>query len=269
MFGCLNKSESVTVTDIAPVRGAGMKVTGWAVRPPTRAGRHQIRLLLSAGRSGWRGPPSWRDLLSPPAGCCTPRAASKGKVSRARSRSKKTTSGEAGASGWGRRLHLGRSDQEAWLPDHPRALQRKKFGRREGMHGVEGLTGRRAHLPADMDGIAFRSCRCPRAVFPMSVRVTLAGCASWAGTRSFLWVFPASARPLWPSNCNWPFRDPFLHVGIDHFFSMFPYEWRDHPHANPHPAYGSITPRIPTGRHARRSTTGRRANDFSRACAQR
>jgi chloramphenicol 3-O phosphotransferase len=24
-------------------------------------------------------------------------------------------------------------------------------------------------------------------------------------------------------------RDPYLHVGIDHFFSMFPYEWRDHP----------------------------------------
>lgn len=24
-------------------------------------------------------------------------------------------------------------------------------------------------------------------------------------------------------------RDPYLHVGVDHFFSMFPYEWRDHP----------------------------------------
>ena len=24
-------------------------------------------------------------------------------------------------------------------------------------------------------------------------------------------------------------REPYLHVGIDHFFSMFPYEWRDHP----------------------------------------
>lgn len=23
-------------------------------------------------------------------------------------------------------------------------------------------------------------------------------------------------------------REPYLHVGIDHFFSMFPYEWRDH-----------------------------------------
>lgn len=23
--------------------------------------------------------------------------------------------------------------------------------------------------------------------------------------------------------------EPYLHVGIDHFFSMFPYEWRDHP----------------------------------------
>lgn len=25
------------------------------------------------------------------------------------------------------------------------------------------------------------------------------------------------------------FREPYLHVGIDHFFSMFPYEWLDHP----------------------------------------
>ncbi|MCZ4501197.1 MAG: family ATPase [Marmoricola sp.] len=24
-------------------------------------------------------------------------------------------------------------------------------------------------------------------------------------------------------------REPYLHVGIDHFFSMFPYEWRGHP----------------------------------------
>lgn len=24
-------------------------------------------------------------------------------------------------------------------------------------------------------------------------------------------------------------REPYLHVGIDHFFSMFPYEWLDHP----------------------------------------
>lgn len=24
-------------------------------------------------------------------------------------------------------------------------------------------------------------------------------------------------------------REPHLHVGIDHFFSMFPYEWLDHP----------------------------------------
>ncbi|KRF46475.1 hypothetical protein ASH01_22085 [Terrabacter sp. Soil811] len=24
-------------------------------------------------------------------------------------------------------------------------------------------------------------------------------------------------------------REPYLHVGLDHFFSMFPYEWRDHP----------------------------------------
>jgi chloramphenicol 3-O phosphotransferase len=24
-------------------------------------------------------------------------------------------------------------------------------------------------------------------------------------------------------------QEPYLHVGIDHFFSMFPYEWRDHP----------------------------------------
>ena len=33
MFGCLDKSGSVTITDIAPVNGTGMKVTGWAVRP--------------------------------------------------------------------------------------------------------------------------------------------------------------------------------------------------------------------------------------------
>jgi len=24
-------------------------------------------------------------------------------------------------------------------------------------------------------------------------------------------------------------RDPYLHVGVDHFFSMFPYEWHGHP----------------------------------------
>lgn len=24
-------------------------------------------------------------------------------------------------------------------------------------------------------------------------------------------------------------REPYLHAGVDHFFSMFPYEWRDHP----------------------------------------
>jgi hypothetical protein len=33
MFGCLDRSGTVTITDIAPVNGTGMKVTGWAVRP--------------------------------------------------------------------------------------------------------------------------------------------------------------------------------------------------------------------------------------------
>jgi hypothetical protein len=33
MFACLDKKGSVTVTGIAPVNGTGMKVTGWAIRP--------------------------------------------------------------------------------------------------------------------------------------------------------------------------------------------------------------------------------------------
>lgn len=33
MVGCLTKSGSVTITDIAPVNPVGLKVTGWAMRP--------------------------------------------------------------------------------------------------------------------------------------------------------------------------------------------------------------------------------------------
>jgi hypothetical protein len=33
MFACLDKKGSVTITGIAPVHGTGIKVTGWAVRP--------------------------------------------------------------------------------------------------------------------------------------------------------------------------------------------------------------------------------------------
>lgn len=41
-------------------------------------------------------------------------------------------------------------------------------------------------------------------------------------------------------------REPYLHVGIDHFFSMFPYEWRDHPRG-PGPGFWVRTTRDPDG----------------------
>jgi hypothetical protein len=33
MFACLDKPGSVTITNIAPVGGVGLKVTGWGIRP--------------------------------------------------------------------------------------------------------------------------------------------------------------------------------------------------------------------------------------------
>ncbi|HCB06390.1 MAG TPA: hypothetical protein PLZ93_06680 [Nocardioides sp.] len=63
------------------------------------------------------------------------------------------------------------------------------------------------------------------------------------------------------------FQEPFLHVGIDHFFSMFPYEWRDHPR-QPGPGFwvevtqdpdGSPRARIKYGEAGQRLLIGMRA----------
>ena len=62
-------------------------------------------------------------------------------------------------------------------------------------------------------------------------------------------------------------REPYLHVGIDHFFSMFPYEWRDHPR-QPGPGFwvdhtsdpdGSPRAKINYGAAGERLLTGMRA----------
>lgn len=61
--------------------------------------------------------------------------------------------------------------------------------------------------------------------------------------------------------------EPYLHVGIDHFFSMFPYEWREHPR-QPGPGFwvdktpdvdGSPRARIEYGEAGARLLTGMRA----------
>lgn len=62
-------------------------------------------------------------------------------------------------------------------------------------------------------------------------------------------------------------REPYLHVGLDHFFSMFPYEWRDHPRG-PGPGFwveqtedpdGSPRARIRYGEAGARLLAGMRA----------
>ena len=62
-------------------------------------------------------------------------------------------------------------------------------------------------------------------------------------------------------------REPYLHVGLDHFFSMFPYEWRAHPR-RPGPGFwveesrdadGSPRARIYYGEVGERLLTGMRA----------
>ncbi|XGX80918.1 hypothetical protein LQK93_03764 [Terrabacter sp. BE26] len=62
-------------------------------------------------------------------------------------------------------------------------------------------------------------------------------------------------------------REPYLRVGLDHFFSMFPYEWRDHPRG-PGPGFwvdetldpdGSPRARIHYGEAGARMLTGMRA----------
>lgn len=62
-------------------------------------------------------------------------------------------------------------------------------------------------------------------------------------------------------------REPYLHVGLDHFFSMFPYEWRDHPR-QPGPGFwvdqaldvdGRPRARIYYGEAGERLLTGMRA----------
>jgi chloramphenicol 3-O phosphotransferase len=61
--------------------------------------------------------------------------------------------------------------------------------------------------------------------------------------------------------------EPYLHVGLDHFFSMFPYEWRHHPR-RPGPGFwveetldadGSPRTRIYYGEAGARLLTGMRA----------
>ncbi|WP_188835913.1 phosphotransferase-like protein [Flexivirga endophytica] len=61
--------------------------------------------------------------------------------------------------------------------------------------------------------------------------------------------------------------EPHLHVGVDHFFSMFPYEWRDHPR-QPGPGFwvakttdpdGSPRARIHYGDDGAKLLTGMRA----------
>ncbi|MEO6998691.1 MAG: hypothetical protein ABI112_11455 [Terracoccus sp.] len=61
--------------------------------------------------------------------------------------------------------------------------------------------------------------------------------------------------------------EPYLHVGVDHFFSMFPYEWRDHPR-QPGPGFwveetvdldGSPRARIRYGEAGSTLLTGMRA----------
>lgn len=61
--------------------------------------------------------------------------------------------------------------------------------------------------------------------------------------------------------------EPYLHVGLDHFFSMFPYEWRDHPR-RPGPGFwvdetldadGSPRARTNYGEAGARLLTGMRA----------
>jgi hypothetical protein len=98
MFGCLSKSGSVTVTDIAPVNETGMKVTGWAVRPnpswkapdpaPPVGGQIGVARTTLA------------KLLCPDSRVLDVTCGKNGEGYEFAVQVQKTTSGEAGASGW-------------------------------------------------------------------------------------------------------------------------------------------------------------------------
>jgi hypothetical protein len=98
LFGCLDKSGSVAVTDIAPVNATGMKVTGWAMRPnpfwrapdPATPVGGQIgveRMTLAK-------------LRFPTGNVVDARCGKSGEGYEFAVQVRKTTSGEAGASGW-------------------------------------------------------------------------------------------------------------------------------------------------------------------------
>lgn len=100
MFGCLDKSGSVTVTDISPVGGTGLEVTGWAVRPnpfwkPTPSGPP-----LADGQMIGVARTTLARLQFPTSRVVDVQCGSNGEGFEFAVEVQKTTNGEAGASGW-------------------------------------------------------------------------------------------------------------------------------------------------------------------------
>jgi hypothetical protein len=98
MFACLDKAGSVTVNDISPVNPTGMKVTAWAVRPnpfwiapdpaPPVGGDIGVERMTLA------------HLQFPTDRVLNAQCGRKGEGYEFAVQVLKTTSGEAGASGW-------------------------------------------------------------------------------------------------------------------------------------------------------------------------
>lgn len=99
MFGCLDSPGSVTITDIAPTGGIGLEVTGWAVRPnpywkPPGADRPGPEGQIGVART------TLARLQLPSSRVVDAECGRNGEGFEFAAEVRKTTDGEAGASGW-------------------------------------------------------------------------------------------------------------------------------------------------------------------------
>jgi hypothetical protein len=99
MFACLNQPGSVTITDIAPVHPNGLEVTGWAVRPnpfwkPAPANPAHVTGQIGVARA------PLSELAFPSSRVVDATCGKNGEGFEFAVQVKKTTNGEAGASGW-------------------------------------------------------------------------------------------------------------------------------------------------------------------------
>lgn len=99
MFGCLDETGSVSVTDIVPIDDTGLEVTGWAVRPNPYWKPGPPNPAHVEGQIGVE--PTTLAMLRFPASRVVDAACGKnGEGVEFAVQVRKTTSGEAGASGW-------------------------------------------------------------------------------------------------------------------------------------------------------------------------